>query len=116
MDLPRIFPKVSNLLYIKWQKFLVTFILAIDIRGKIVKMEFFKLTIYLFCSLLGLSKSKDCIVKDQKTNSEKPCVFPFILNDKIYYGCTTDFVETKNLACSTKTNADNEHIRGELKI
>ena len=95
----------------------VTFILAKDIiRGTLVEMEFFKLTIYLFCSLLGLSKSEDCIVKDQKTNCKKPCVFPFILNDKIYYGCTTDFVETKNLACSTKTNADNEHIRGELKI
>ena len=112
MDLPRIFPKVSNLLYIKWQKFLVTFILAIDIRGKIVKMEFFKLTIYLFCSLLGLSKSEDCIVKDQKTNLEKNCVFPFVLNDKIYFGCTSDFLETKILACSTKTNDDNEHIRG----
>jgi hypothetical protein len=74
-------------------------------------MEFFKLIIYLWC-LLGLSKSEECIVKDQKTNSEKPCAFPFILNDKIYYGCTTDFVETEKLACSTKTNADNEHIGG----
>ena len=77
-------------------------------------MEFFKLTIYLLCSLLGLSKSEDCIVKDQKTNLEKHCVFPFVLNDKIYFGCTTDFLETKNLACSTKTNDDNEHIRGTM--
>ena len=74
-------------------------------------MEFFKLIICLFCSLLGLSKSEDCIVKDQKTNLEKHCV-SFVLNDKIYFGCTTDFLETKNLACSTKTNDDNEHIRG----
>ena len=84
-------------------------------------MEFFKLTIYLFCSLLGLSKSEDCIVKDQKTNCKKPCVFPFILydkitgnRDKIYFGCTTDFLETKKLACSTKTNSDNEHIKGNV--
>ena len=77
-------------------------------------MEFFKLVL-LLCGFIGFSKSQECIVNDQKTNSEKPCAFPFILNDKIYYGCTTDFSESQNLACSTKTNTDNEHIEGEVK-
>ena len=76
-------------------------------------MKFFKL-ILLICSLTGCSKSEECIVNDQKTNSEKPCAFPFIINGKIYYGCTTDFSETEGLACSTKTNSDNEHIEGEI--
>ena len=76
-------------------------------------MKFFKL-ILLICSLTGCSKSEECIVNDQKTKSEKPCSFPFIINDKIYYGCTTDFSESENLACSTKTNSDNEHIEGEI--
>ena len=78
-------------------------------------MGYFKF-IFLLFAIIGFTNSQECNVKDQKTNSEKPCAFPFILNDKIYYGCTTDFVETKNLACSTKTNADNEHIGGELIV
>ena len=78
-------------------------------------MKFLKL-ILLICSLTGCSKSEECIVKDQKTNSEKPCSFPFIINGKIYYGCTTDFSETEGLACSTKTNSDNEHIEGEIML
>ena len=77
-------------------------------------MNFLKLIILLFVPI-GFSKSQEeCIVKDQKTNSEKPCMFPFIINGKIYYGCTTDFSESQNLACSTKTNTDNEHIEGEM--
>ena len=64
--------------------------------------------------IIGFDKLKECIVTDQETNSEKPCSFPFIINDKIYYGCTTDFVETQNLACSTKTNTEDAHIEGEL--
>ena len=63
---------------------------------------------------VGFDKMQECIVNDQETNSEKPCSFPFIINDKIYYGCTTDFEETQNLACSTKTNTENEHIEGEI--
>ena len=114
MDFPRVFPFKFQPIYKKANAWaLGSFHLSN--RHHLSKMEFFKLTIYLFC-LLGLSKSEECVVKDQKTNSEKPCAFPFILNDKIYYGCTTDFVETKNLACSTKTNADNEHIGGELIV
>ena len=75
-------------------------------------MGYFKL-IFLLFGIIGFSKSQECIVKDQKTNSEKPCSFPFILNSKIYYGCTADFDETEDLACSTKTDSLNRHIDGK---
>ena len=78
-------------------------------------MKFLKL-ILLICSLTRCSKSDECIVKDQKTNTEKPCSFPFILNDKIYYGCTTDFDETTNFACSTNTDSLSHHITGVFEF
>ena len=78
-------------------------------------MGYFKL-IFLLFGIIGYSISQECIVKDQKTNAEKPCSFPFILNDKIYYGCTTDFDETTNFACSTNTTSLNHHITGKFKV
>ena len=66
--------------------------------------------------IIRFSKSQECIVKDQKTNAEKPCSFPFIFNGKIYYGCTNDLDETNNLACSTKTDSLSYHITGEYLL
>ena len=68
--------------------------------------------IFLF-GIIGFTNSQECKVKDQNTNSEKPCSFPFILNSKIYYGCTADFDETEDLACSTKTDSLSRHINGK---
>ena len=68
--------------------------------------------IFLWFGIIGFSKSQECIVKDQKTNAEKHCSFPFILDGKIYYGCTDNLDETNNLACSTKTDSLSYHITG----
>ena len=78
-------------------------------------MSYFKL-IFLLFGIIRFSKSQECIVKDQKTNAAKHCSFPFILNGKIYYGCTNDLDETNNLACSTKTDSLSYHITGEYLL
>ena len=68
--------------------------------------------IFLWFGIIGFSKSQECIVKDKKTNAEKHCSFPFILDGKIYYGCTDNLDETNNLACSTKTDSLSYDITG----
>ena len=76
------------------------------------KMEFSQVIFWLFC-FFTLCHSI-CTVKDETTQSNKPCSFPFRYNDKIYYGCTTDLGTGKNiLACSTKTTLAYEHIEGQ---
>ena len=75
-------------------------------------MEFSQVIFWLFC-FFTLCHSI-CTVKDETTQSNKPCSFPFRYNDKIYYGCTTDLGTGKNiLACSTKTTLAHEHIEGQ---
>ena len=56
-----------------------------------------------------------CTVKEERTGQEKPCIFPFQLEETMYYGCTTaghrDDLEPW---CSTKVNAINSvHVTGE---
>ena len=61
--------------------------------------------------------TNNCSVIEKKTNLEKPCEFPFIYENKTFYGCTT-YAKTPNGEvivvlpwCSTKTEAiSHEHI------
>ena len=77
-------------------------------------MEVLKVIILLL-GIIKFSKSQEeCIVRDQKFQRNIPCSFPFIFDGKIYYGCTTNLVETKKFACSTKTTSSSEHIEGEF--
>ena len=78
-------------------------------------MRYFKL-IFLLFGIIGYSTSQECIVKDQKTNTEKPCSFPFILNGKIYYGCSDDLDETNISACSTQTDSLSYHVTGKYLL
>eukprot|EP00095_Tigriopus_kingsejongensis_P003417 maker-scaffold1126_size61158-snap-gene-0.12 protein:Tk03417 transcript:maker-scaffold1126_size61158-snap-gene-0.12-mRNA-1 annotation:"serine protease easter precursor" len=43
----------------------------------------------------------------------RPCVFPFILKDKIYNTCTTDLDENEELWCSTRVDSSGNHVTGE---
>lgn len=45
------------------------------------------------------------------TTSGKPCVFPFIANDKVYTACTTDGGSPP--WCSTKVDAAGYHVSGQ---
>merc|ERR1711953_112630 len=76
-------------------------------------MEFSHVIFCLF-GLFTLCISQEyCRVKDEKTQSNKLCSFPFVFDNKTYYGCTTDLKTGSNtLACSTKTNSAYEHIEG----
>ena len=77
-------------------------------------MEFLKLVILLL-NIIGFCKSQEeCIVRDQKFQINTNCSFPFIFDDKIYYGCTRDLFETNKFACSTKTISTSEHIEGKF--
>ena len=63
--------------------------------------------------------TNNCSVIEKKTNLEKPCEFPFIYENKTFYGCTT-YLKLANGKekvtlpwCSTKTEAiSHEHIPG----
>ena len=63
--------------------------------------------------------TNNCSVIEKKTNLEKPCEFPFIYENKTFYGCTT-YAKNPNGEvivvlpwCSTKTEAiSHEHIAG----
>jgi len=74
-------------------------------------MGFSQVLFWLF-TLCFSNIQANCNVKDQKTLTNTPCSFPFIFDNKIHFGCTTELVIGKNiLACSTKTSAY-EHIEG----
>ena len=83
-------------------------------------MEFSQVLLGLFglFALCNCNIKANCIVEDQKTKSNISCSFPFLFDNQIYYGCTTDFHSNleagKNIpACSTKTTSAYEHIEGE---
>ena len=46
------------------------------------------------------------------TNSGDPCQFPFIFNRQKYTGCTRDSDPSNRLWCSTKTDFNGNHIKG----
>lgn len=65
-------------------------------------------------SLIHLIHGQESCLTTDQNNEKKSCVFPFILSDKTYYGCTTDSDPDGNLWCSTKTNpVTNEHVSGQ---
>ena len=54
---------------------------------------------------------QDCIVRDETTQLDTPCIFPFIYQNKIHYGCTKDLhPEAGVITCSTNVTSDFEHI------
>ena len=49
-----------------------------------------------------------CTVTEERTFQEKPCIFPFQFEEKMYYGCTTaGYRDDLEPWCSTKVNAIN---------
>ena len=70
--------------------------------------------------LFDFENKNDCLVQEKNTSLERPCEFPFIYENKTYYGCSTyvkykdgreNFDETP--WCSTKTEPiSTEHIPG----
>ena len=36
---------------------------------------------------------KDCLVNEKKSETNKPCEFPFIYENVTYYGCTTKILD-----------------------
>ena len=89
----------------------------------------FCLTFILICTIVKsqsqndidsiLGNTNNCSVIEKKTNLEKPCEFPFIYENKTFYGCTT-YLKLANGKekvalpwCSTKTEAiSHEQITG----
>lgn len=63
----------------------------------------------------------ECLVKEKRSKTEKPCEFPFIYENKTYWGCSTyakykDGRENFNERpwCSTRTDPiSSQHIPGE---
>ena len=59
-----------------------------------------------------LGKEKDCLVKEDNSKTTKPCQFPFIYENKTFYGCTSYLVDKFTRAesfnakpwCSTKND------------
>ena len=75
----------------------------------------------LFNSIqFNFENKNDCLVQEKKTGLERPCEFPFIYENKTYYGCST-YVKFKSGHenfndtpwCSTRTEPiSTEHITG----
>ena len=47
-----------------------------------------------------------------QADNGKVCVFPFKFRNKQFRGCTTEFDDTGAAWCSTKVNAEGEHVSG----
>ena len=62
-----------------------------------------------------LSDEGECAVNEIASNSTKPCQFPFIYENKTFYGCTRLYAgENGNPWCSTKINPlTYDHIVGQ---
>ncbi len=43
----------------------------------------------LIDTLFDFENEKECLVKEKKSGLDKPCDFPFIYENKTYYGCST---------------------------
>jgi len=58
--------------------------------------------------------NSQCVTLPGNTSkgSGKPCVFPFILKNVTYDGCTTKDDNEGNYWCSTQTNRTNHHVGG----
>ena len=66
--------------------------------------------IFTCLALNGVQSQQSCLVKEKKTGNLKPCIFPFIYNNKIYNGCTDiNDLEGKQW-CSTKVDAKGIHV------
>ena len=58
-------------------------------------------------------KVEDCFVVEKKSNETKPCIIPFIYQERLFNGCT-DFVDIRAKPwCSTEVNENGEHIIGQ---
>ena len=49
-----------------------------------------------------LGKEKDCLVKEVNSKTTKPCQFPFIYENKTFYGCTSYLVDKKGAEISNE--------------
>ena len=51
-----------------------------------------------------------CNVRQEKDGATKPCQFPFVWKDRIFYGCTTFLDPDDKAWCSTATDEDHQHL------
>ncbi len=82
-------------------------------RGGTDREGKYKMVIFLITLVIAASSSQQCRVSivENGVESLKPCVFPFVLKNMTFYGCTTYFDPDDRLWCSTKVDpATNEHI------
>ena len=50
-----------------------------------------------------MGRLNPCVVKEERSNETKPCIFPFQFQEKMYYGCTKDgYKDDLEPWCSTK--------------
>ena len=61
-----------------------------------------------------LIKCNNCITTQESLgdNKDLPCIFPFIVADKTYNECTTDFDHDGKLWCATETDDSNKQVTG----
>ena len=81
------------------------------------------LKFYLFvglsaCLVVGVPNPQGgpgeiCLTTIDSHDSEKECVFPFIHDDVTYNGCPIDPIDETKRWCSTKTDENGVHVRGE---
>ena len=78
-------------------------------------MEFRNIVIIIaivYCN--NVENAQECVTKDTQDISV-PCNFPFVFQNKIYFGCSADLnPNVTNLSCSTNTTSSFEHIIGKF--
>ena len=57
-----------------------------------------------------VQSQQSCEVEEQKTGILKPCVFPFIYNNKVYNECTDVNDPDNKKWCSTKVDDNGIHV------
>ena len=69
---------------------------------------------FLFVFSIVISITQSCSVVDQTDPSDptpKPCQFPFILDNQIFYGCTLYDTDDNKTWCSVNTDENHNHLK-----
>ena len=54
-----------------------------------------------------------CMTTEDSDDPKKECVFPFTHDNVTYFGCPFDSIDETKRWCSTKTDENGVHVRGE---
>ena len=71
----------------------------------------------LFCGAFGTPidvqvESSECVTARDSKLPNAPCVFPFTHEGVLYEGCATDPTDKTRRWCSTKTDENGIHVKG----